>query len=965
MGLGNVTSNLLQRLLDGAEPQADSIPAWREAYRDAAAVLASFEPRLLQPFDHPPVPEAWHKLLADCEPVDMPFGPGRWRLRDRVRRASLRRLHTLGLLASALASNPDRLWRDPLQSAIEGIVNGAIPALHSLRREDLAAYGVAREWFDGILTVPSEDQLRAALPIAELVAPLQRLADGFVGRSAELAILEDYVGALDARSIQSVVRRGAQWVKGAVSGWVPLFVHGPGGVGKSTLIAKFVLEHFNVASELRLPFAYLDVDRREIDPLRPPTLLLEAMTQLRVEFPDQADPLKRLMDEVRTDLARIDPAEVYKGPSDFERNVHRFADWVRGPLAHVTQQPLVLVVDTFEEVQYLGAPVVHGVWRLLASLQAQIPALRIVVAGRVLPADVDCKSLQLSELDSAGARALLRRRLETDAVRDTESTAALSDRQLDEIIGNVGRSPMALRLAAQIVGQQGIDKLRSLETRSFLFLHLRTEKIQAQLYGRILAHIHDPLVRRLAYPGLVVRRITPEVILEVLAGPCEVPVPTPAAAEQLFLALEQEVALFQPDLTRAEEVDALQSPSTNDDPGLRPLAVRHRLDVRRIMLHDLLSRVSPETVRRIDEGAVAYYARQTSARARAEEIYHRLRLGQPLDIVEARWTVGAAEHLRSAPEELPPRARLWLMTHLGVTPPPELLALADLQTWEDNVARDAQRALESGSPAFALELLRSRQERTPTSPLVRLEAVACRLIGDNEAARRCALAGIQAAASAGEAAIALDLSLFVAEIDEGERRLDDAMLRLEGARALATDASRVDTLRLLSARIRVRRLLGDDFDREREALIESALALLDAGTLDELRQRPALLRELVAEVGDRHVELLREGLDVVGLELEDDSSRGRLFSALADWGRSGAAQSPITRALAAENVMQNETGRIDWQNFSTALGGASGIAHLLGETLTTTLAPALTEALSDVYRAAVNTSIKGKPDRST
>ena len=43
MGLGNVTSNLLQRLLDGAEPQADSIPAWREAYRDG---LRAFETRL-------------------------------------------------------------------------------------------------------------------------------------------------------------------------------------------------------------------------------------------------------------------------------------------------------------------------------------------------------------------------------------------------------------------------------------------------------------------------------------------------------------------------------------------------------------------------------------------------------------------------------------------------------------------------------------------------------------------------------------------------------------------------------------------------------------------------------------------------------------------------------------------------------------------------------------------------------
>ncbi len=100
-------------------------------------------------------------------------------------------------------------------------------------------------------------------------------------------------------------------------------------------------------------------------------------------------------------------------------------------------------------------------------------------------------------------------------------------------------------MAAQIVTKLGIARLRTVETRNFLFLSLRAEKVQAHLYGRILSHIHDPLVRRLAYP--IVRRITPDVIREVLAGPCDVVLDSPGEADVLFAALKREVALVEDD----------------------------------------------------------------------------------------------------------------------------------------------------------------------------------------------------------------------------------------------------------------------------------------------------------------------------------------------------------------------------------------------------------------------------------
>jgi hypothetical protein len=72
--------------------------------------------------------------------------------------------------------------------------------------------------------------------------------------------------------------------------------------------------------------------------------------------------------------------------------------------------------------------------------------------------------------------------------------------------------PMSLKLAASVVHNQGLDQLRSVETRRFLFLRLKAETVQARLYGRILAHVHDEDVRKLATLSLAVRRSTPEII---------------------------------------------------------------------------------------------------------------------------------------------------------------------------------------------------------------------------------------------------------------------------------------------------------------------------------------------------------------------------------------------------------------------------------------------------------------------
>src|SRR5205814_379611 len=61
----------------------------------------------------------------------------------------------------------------------------------------------------------------------------------------------------------------------------------------------------------------------------------------------------------------------------------------------------------------------------------------------------------------------------------------------------------------------------------------------ARLYEkRIVNHVRDPIAQRLAWPGLVVRRVTKEIVRELLAKHCGI---RPEDAERAFTALSQEV----------------------------------------------------------------------------------------------------------------------------------------------------------------------------------------------------------------------------------------------------------------------------------------------------------------------------------------------------------------------------------------------------------------------------------------
>ena len=87
----------------------------------------------------------------------------------------------------------------------------------------------------------------------------------FSGREAELARLHNYVFS----------------TTGEVD---PLLIYGVGGVGKSTLVSKFILDHSSLLDNGNTACMYLDFDRAGLSIAEPEQLVVEVLRQLGLQF---------------------------------------------------------------------------------------------------------------------------------------------------------------------------------------------------------------------------------------------------------------------------------------------------------------------------------------------------------------------------------------------------------------------------------------------------------------------------------------------------------------------------------------------------------------------------------------------------------------------------------------------------------------------------------------------------------
>lgn len=916
-------------------------------YLDAAAVLAAFDPSELRPAHGEPDPAGrdamLDRLYSLSEPIEDGPQRGLWILSFSERRAALRRLGTRAAMQQALDANPKRP-DSPVQRMFERAVRSDPIELRGLIRDELAALLTVTDWVEGILDdLPNRATIRSALAMVDLLAPMQRLAgQGFVNRQEELEWLENYVWGPEPEA--------------------PLFVFGPGGVGKSALLAQFILSHAGAGG---MAFAYLDTDRPSVRPDRPLTYLIEMIAQLRLQLELPPVATDSLVNELtfgagRQDLKR--QIESYATSYGFSQYLRSFADILGQSEDPKAGQDVVVVLDTFEEAQFLGSEVVSQLLDLAFEFRWTLPTFRVILAGRVLPPEFVSRAfpeffnlasgerwlehelplerlplpgrpMDLGVLDAEGAQELLQRSIQAAGL------APLSEGELADVIGIVGRNPMCLKLAARVLDNEGIERLR--EARSEILAQLKAEKIQALLYGRILHHVHgDEVVKKIAYPGLIVRRITPEVIREVLAQPCGLELTAARDEYSIFNDLSREAALV--------ENDPLDG------------SLRHRTDVRRLMLQDLTDHVDPEVVGQIDRAAIDFYTGQAGEVARGEEIYHRLRLREPEHVLEDRWQPQAAVRLRNALEELPAPQSLWLAEKLGVTLDPNLRKAAHQEAWEDQAGRAASQLLRSGKAEEALAVLHERLERSSRSQLYLLEAEADHILGRLDEALRVSRVGVEALTRAGAVDMALELQLKMATIEEGRGDLEAADRLLAEAEAMAA-YSRDDLLRLRVqiTRLRVQRQLRPAARAERAELRGAALASLTDDMLYRLRKQPVLLRETAAELGKEDPRIAQAAIDTLGLEVMTDEQAqtlGRALAALnAEQDPASSANAALARAVEQFQESDFDPGVIrDWVTKRLSTRDTRYLGQSLG-----TSAPG-SQALGDFrayFRAGVDSAM--------
>lgn len=871
------------------------------AWVEAAAVHATFDPETIVAFGTASRSTRVALLLESRQ-----MG-ARWTLNERLRKVALARLGQRGELKAARDTNlEDRT--DLLDVTFGRLIRQEPPKSDDLRdQETLRALLTATAWLDGVVTpLPDAMQLRASLERATLLAPFYHLTKAFfAGREKELADLTEY------------------WEGHSK---VPLFIHAPGGMGKSALLARFVLQMTERdpanPAEWR-PFVYIDFDRPELDASNLGGLLVAIVRQLGPQVPEIAADAQAFIDEHRPEAKR--PVRRAKRGLNRKRGniaspvasgqIGNLLDDVSPVLKKLpADKPIVMILDTLEEVQFSNPDAVGPLVTLVGELQAMAPQLRPILAGRVLAEEDAVIPMELGGLRLPACVALLQNELPAELATNTQLVARLADivavRDKDNRLrGN----PLSLRLAAEVVRREADKAERVIdELDDELRKQVGDAITQGRLYERILGHIHDKRVAALAHPGLALRVITWELIRDVLAVPCGLGSIDEATAKELFGKFSKEVAL----VTQGDDVNQLQ---------LRP-------ELRRIVREDLAQDTAlAEQRTQIHRAAVAYYAPRPLPSDRADEIYHRLALGENSDDVDKRWMTGIEPYLRDAVGELPPQGNAYLANRVGGVADEKQLVNASPLDWEEYAQKRAADLLKFGQPQRVLDLLAMRSQRLPGSRLYYVESIARRSLPapDLAAAERAAQSAVDAARHTSNAD---DLRDALEELVHVRRLRGDTAGVLRGLAELANFGDVLgDDLVLLEANVQVlEAALPPDASHDRGQFTESAVRVFSRLPDELVAKAPELSRRVAAQVGGSEPATLQRVIRVVGTGSLDRTAARGLHEVLEEWQQTNpqigpyipdAGKSPREIASAARYLASTrEMDALTAGRFATWLG---------------------------------------------
>lgn len=850
----------------GGPPNATAVSReWSEVdeLRLRASLLAFFELPWLGPLADSPLID---QLLQDCHRIAGPDGVRHWTLPDSARRDTLR---AAGLTRArdawrALAHRPDTAE----QSVIDRCVgHGQFVSVETASARELQAVQAVTRWLNVLdVPLPAEWELSTRAGREAMLGPLRKLAGPhFVGRSILLARL-----ANDLRYTSGIT-----------------LIHGIGGIGKSAIAAQHVLNAVRIGALT----CYLTFDQGNIDPNQPVSILAAMCRQLAVQLDEE--PSRKV--STLADRAIENQRRGGRRHESAGRDLNVVGDLVTTLLrelsAEVGERRCLLVIDALEEAQRRGEPAVLALLGFIEAVTRLLGSVQVLLLGR---APIDratsgkVEQVRLQGLDFTDAVGLLEALLADLGVQPGPSIDAPA------AIEQVGTSPLCIHLAAGVLAKAPQD-------RALRDLALTRGAVEGELYRRLLGHIGDPDVRKLAHPGLTLRKVSPELIRHVLAGPCELIVPDDETARRLFEKLAAEAMLVS------------RAPGSSE--------VVHRPDIRALML-ERLAEDAAEVMGAIHRAAVQYYLDREQPADRVEELYHRLMMNQTADTLDSRWQDHVLPGLLPSMDEMPAASRAYLAQRAGVIDISDRdLVTTQRTTQRELVIRRVRRLVTAGLVGEArAELQRHQEETQDRSP--DLEAVwveVLELQGDVDGALQRAEAERAQAGKRGANQDLFTFTLHTARLLERMDRQVTAAQELDGALDLArqlpdNEPYRLLRLRLITARLGLARRTEAATS---DALVEEAINAYGTTSPKVVASTPGLLRDLAAEVGQGSSRILRHALNTLGLQAD----AAQLASTLASWDAAeSAAQGARSGRLAnLARVAQAADGDYDWQGWASAM----------------------------------------------
>jgi hypothetical protein len=524
-----------------------------------------------------------------------------------------------------------------------------------------------------------------------------KITKNFAGRENELKLISDYVDWLPKQGLKD---KTIEFIRNTIS-WYdkpPLLIQGIGGIGKSTLISKFITEHNNEKNGSILPFVYIDFDLPGFTITEPLSILLESLRQLSIQYSVQKDIFNEISNYISKVIYRRNRSESNRLMSSnlssrsivyesIENLINQYSLQLRN-----INTPVLIVFDSFEEMQYRASrSELDSFFSFIKEISELIPRLRPVFVGRSEISDSlgDFKFdlVTLSEFDYRSATVLLKKfGISDDSICKT-------------IIDNFGGNPLLLQLAADLLKK---------DPNSVKDFNLIKDKKHEFLINRILNQIHNVEVREIAIPGMLVRRINPEVIQKILAVPCGLGEIDISKAKEIFDELCKEAALIS---------------KSHDSDG-----IVFRQDLRMACEKMILKKYKKESAL-IQQNAIEFYSLRKSEDevAEAEYYYHLLKKGEIPYSLTRQVYIRIRTKLESSVIELPEKSRLFINTLMSSRASKTTVKNSSIIEWENYYLSQIKRGL-NGELGYLKQLydeISSRRERSedPNSTFAVFEAL--------------------------------------------------------------------------------------------------------------------------------------------------------------------------------------------------------------------------------------------------